>query len=127
MMSPGGGRQRSRGVARGGGLELGGEERSVDEDEGCSQGAVKALESLWRSLLKIVEVSSTLFIVGKMLSRNRLNCRKRWIASQAHDSCFCHSSNNQSRAGPEAICQILSSPAVIQWIQSLLMADCFML
>ncbi len=82
-----------------------------------------ALEELVEEIVEDRKVSSTSLIVGKMLTRNRRNYRKRWNASQAQDRCFVIA----AIPGPEASRHILSSLAVVQWIQSLLIADCFVL
>ncbi len=53
---------------------------------------------------------------GRDVGEKQAQWQEGLSASQAHDSCFSHSSSNPSR-----------SLAVVQWIQSLLIADCFVL
>ncbi len=89
----------------------------------------KALEELVKAIkdLVISKASSSPLVMCTMLTSHRGYNRKRRSASKEPYSCFGHSSSNPSRAGLEAICQILSVLAVIQWIQSLLIAMSFIL
>ncbi len=109
----------------------------------------KALEDLVEELVEDQQASSSPLVVCMMLTRHRRHSRKRRSARKAHERVlkvtessrrkrrsaskahyrrFGHSSRNPTRrAGLEAICPILTSLAVIQWIKSLLIAKSFVL